>query len=205
MNTARALAGALVTIDAMGCQTKIAQAIPERGADYLLALKDNQPSLIFETPAAGTAPAAFKTVDADHGRIETRRHHVSHDADWLTTDRRVPGEPRFPGLNAITMVEATTARRYFLSSMPLDPRILARAVRAHRGIENRPHRLLDVVFHDDLMRLRTKYGPKNMATIKHMAMNIPHSAAGKDSLKSRRNNAAWNHNDLRPLVTQTAR
>ena len=87
-------------------------------------------ALFFETPAAGTAPAAFETVDADHGRIETRRHHVSHDVDWLTTDRRFPGEPRFPGLKAIAMVEATverrgtvtTARRYFLSSMPLDPR-----------------------------------------------------------------------------------
>jgi len=105
------LAGALVTIDAMGCQTRIAQAILDRGADHLLALKDNQPSLadevalFFETPAAGTAPA-FETVDADHGRVETRRHDVSHDVDWLTTDRRFPREPCFPGLQAIAVVEA---------------------------------------------------------------------------------------------------
>lgn len=99
----------------------------------------------------------------------------------------------------------TTARRYFLSSLPLDPRTLAHAVRAHWGIENRLHWVLDVVFHDDLMRLRTRHGPKNMATIKHMAMNLLRSAAGKDSLKSRRKAAAWNHDYLRALITRTAR
>jgi predicted transposase YbfD/YdcC len=212
------LTGALVTIDAMGCQTRIAQTILDRGADYLLALKDNQPSLadevalFFQTPEAQAA-SAFETIDADHGRIETRNHRVSHNVDWLTTDRRFPGEPRFPGLKAIAMVEATverngavtTARRYFLSSLPIDPRTLARAVRAHWSIENRLHWVLDVVFHDDLMRLRTNHGPKNMATVKHMAMNLIRNAAGKDSLKSRRKAAAWNHNYLRALITRTAR
>jgi predicted transposase YbfD/YdcC len=211
------LAGALVTLDAMGCQTRIAQTILDRGADSLLALKDNQPSLadevalFFQTPEAEAAHVC-ETIDADHGRIETRRHRVSHDVDWLTTDRRFPGEPRFPGLKAIAMVEATverrgivtTARRYCLSSLPIDPRTLARAVRAHWGIENRLHWVLDVVFHDDLMRLRTQHGPKNMATIKHMAMNLIRAAAGKDSLKSRRKAAAWNHDYLRALITRTA-
>ena len=212
------LVGALVTIDAMGCQTRIAQSILDRGADYLLALKDNQPSLarevemFFHTAEAATADVV-ETIDADHRRIETRRHRVSHDVDWLTTDRRFPGEPRFPGLKAIAMVEATverngavtTARRYFVASLPIDPRTLARAVRAHWGIENRLHWVLDVVFHDDLMRLRTKHGPKNMSTIKHMAMNLIRGADGKDSLKSRRKAAAWNHDYLRSIVTRTAR
>jgi predicted transposase YbfD/YdcC len=211
------LTGALVTIDAMGCQTRIAQTILERGADYLLALKDNQPSLageveMFFQPPDQLPAEPFETIDADHGRIETRRHWVSHDVAWLATDRRFPGEPRFPGLKAIAMVEASverngtvaTARRYFLSSIALDPRALARAVRAHWGIENRLHWVLDVVFHDDLMRLRTLHGPTNMATIKHMAMNLIRSAKGKDSLKSRRKAAAWNHDYLRALLTQTA-
>ena len=211
------LLGALVTIDAMGCQTRIAQTILDRGADDLLALKDNQRSLadevemFFQTPEAAAA-GSFKTIDADHGRIETRRHWVSHEVAWLTTDRRFPGEPRFPGLKAIAMVEATverrgtltTARRYFISSLPIDPRTLARAVRAHWGIENRLHWVLDVVFHDDLMRLRTNHGPKNMATIKHMAMNLIRGANGKDSLKSRRKAAAWNQNYLHALITRTA-
>ncbi len=220
------LTGALVTIvvrwgtqadDARGCQARIAHTILDRGADYLLALKDNQPSLagevelFFQTPDQQAADA-FETIDADHGRIETRRDWVSHDVDWLTTDRRFPGEPRFPGLKAIATVEATverrgtvtTARRYFLSSLPLDPRTLARAVRAHWGIGNRLHWVLDVVFHDDPMRLRTDHGPKNMATIRHMAMNLIRGAAGEDSLKSRRKAAAWNHDYLRALITKTA-
>ena len=210
------LTGALVTIDAMGCQTKIAQTIIERGADYLLALKDNQHSLadevalFFETPALRCGEP-FETIDNDHRRIETRRHWVSHDVDWLTTGRRFPAEPRFAALKAIAMVEATverngvisTARRFFLSSLALDCRLLARAVRAHWGIENRLHWVLDVVFHDNLMRLRTEHGPKNMATIKHMAMNLIRSAAGKDSLKVRRKAAAWNHNYLKALITKT--
>ncbi len=211
------LTGALVTIDAMGCQTKIAQTILDRGADYLLALKDNQRSLaddvemFFQTPGQSCGDA-FETIDADHGRIETRRHRVSQDVDWLTTPRRFPGEPRFPGLKAIAMVESTverngavtTARRYFLSSLPIDTRTLARAVRAHWGIENRLHWILDVVFHDDLMRLRTDHGPKNMATIKHMAMNLIRAAPGKDSLKVRRKAAGWNQDYLRAIITRTA-
>jgi predicted transposase YbfD/YdcC len=211
------LTGALVTIDAMGTQTKIAQAILARGADYLLALKDNQRSLadevalFFEAPEQQAAPA-FGTTDADHGRIEIRRHKVSHDVAWLNGDRCAPGEPRFPGLKAIAMVEAeverdgktSRSRRFFLSSLPLDDRLLARAVRAHWGIENRLHWVLDVVFHDDLMRLRTDNGPQNMATIKHMAMNLVRQAPGKDSLKCRRKAAAWDQDYLKALITRTA-
>jgi len=136
------LTGALVTIGAMGCQIKIAQTILDRGADYLLALKDNQRSLADEVGmlfqiAEHSCSEAFETVDADHGRIKTRRHWVSHDVDWLTTTRRFPGEPRCPGVKAIATVEATagrqvtTARRYFLFSLPIDTGTLARAVRAH--------------------------------------------------------------------------
>ena len=211
------LTGALVTIDAMGAQTKIAQTILSRGADYLLALKDNQRSIADEVALFFGAPQQralrpFETIDADHGRIETRRHWVSHDVAWPNGDRCAPGEPRFPGLKAIAMVEASierngqvsTSRRFFLASLPLDDRLLARAVRAHWGIENRLHWVLDVVFHDDLMRLRTENGPKNMATVKHMAMNLIRAAPGNDSIKVRRKAAAWDHEYLRALITRTA-
>jgi len=180
-----ALAGALVTIDAMGTQTKIAQAILDRGGDYLLAVKDNQPSLHDEIGRYLDDPTAiihsrFETTDADHGRVELRRHCVSHDVDWLTTARRFPGEPRFPGLRAIAVVEAevdrngTTSleRRYYLSSMPLDAKLFAYAVRCHWHVENRLHWVLDVVFHEDLSRLRSGAGPQNMATVRHMAVNL---------------------------------
>jgi predicted transposase YbfD/YdcC len=144
------LAGALVTIDAIGCQTDIAKAIQAKGADYLLAIKANRPCLHAEIARYfDDAPAAeldtLTTTCGDHGRIEIRRHAVSHDVAWLGGHRRFPGEPRFPGLACIALVEAeverdgktTTARRYYLSSARLDAATFAHAVRAHWGIENR--------------------------------------------------------------------
>ena len=174
-------------------------------------------------PAAARTPATLRragqhkpheTVKADHGRIETRRHSVSHDVAWLASDHRFPGEPRFPGLKAIAMVEAitedkasgatTTARRYYISSMALDPAFFAKAVRAHWGIENRLHWVLDAVFHDDLMRLRTADGPKNMATVKHMALNLMKSAPGKDSLRVKRKAAGWDDAFLLAIIAGQA-
>jgi len=212
-----ALTGALVTIDAMGCQTKIAQKIIDRGGDYLLAVKDNQSSLHHEVAryfedAASARLDDLQTTDGDHGRIEVRRHFVSHDVDWLTTERRFPGEPRFPGLKAIAMVEAqveragqtSRERRYFLSSLPLDAALFAKAVRSHWHIENRLHWVLDVVFHEDLSRLRSGTGPQNMATIRHIAMNLIRGANDKHSLKVRRKSAAWDTNYLEAIIRQTA-
>ena len=211
------LAGALVTIDAIGCQTKIARAILAKGADYLLAVKANWPSLHAEIARyCAAAPAAaldrLETTDGDHGRIEIRRHAVSRDIAWLTTYRRHPGEPRFPDLAAIAMVEATVERggqttiawRYYLASAQLDATTCARAGRAHWGIENRLHWVLDVVFHDDLARLRTGHGSENMATVKHMAMTLVRQAQPTTNIKNRRKLAAWNQDYLETLLRHTA-
>jgi predicted transposase YbfD/YdcC len=211
-----ALTGALVTIDAMGTQTKIAQAILDRGGDYLLALKGNQSSLHDEIRRYLDDPAAkvhshLEATDGDHGRIEVRRHIVSHDVDWLTTDRRFPDEPRFPGLRAIAVVEAeverngctSLERRFYLSSMPLDAKLLACAVRCHWHVENRLHWVLDVVFHEDLSRLRSGAGPQNMATVRHMAMNLLRRPKDKHSLKVRRKSAAWDTTYLEALIRQS--
>ena len=140
------LTGALVTIDAIGCQRDIAAKIRAEGADYLLALKDDRPTLaeearLFFDREPDAAFDTHETTDGDHGRIEIRRHRVATDVAWLTTDRRFPGEPRFPGLAMIGMVESrverdgrsATARRYDLSSAVLDASTFARAVRAHWG------------------------------------------------------------------------
>lgn len=212
-----ALTGALVTIDAMGANPRVAQAVLDRGADYLLALKANQSHLFEEAelyfrdlPAAEAGRC--ETVDGDHGRIETRRHAVSRDIGWLRADRAAPGEPRFPGLKAIARVEAevesggktTIARRYYLSSAPLDAQTFARAVRAHWGVENRLHWVMDVVFHDDLARLRTRHGPENMAIVKHMALNLLNQTTRNDSLKTRRKRAGWDDDYLHAVITQTA-
>jgi predicted transposase YbfD/YdcC len=212
-----ALTGALVTIDAMGCQTKIAQTILDRQADYLLAVKENWPNLCGEIERyfedlPDNAGDRHQTTDGEHGRIEVRRHVVSHDVDWLATDRRFPGEPRFPGLTAIAMVEAeverdrktSRERRFYLSSLKLDARLFAHAVRCHWHIENRLHWVLDVVFHEDLNRLRSGHGPQNMATIRHMAMNLLRAATDKHSLKVRRKSAAWDTAYLETLIRQAA-
>jgi hypothetical protein len=121
----------------------------------------------FDDPPAGMVSAPFETSDGSHGRIEQRRHSVCHDVSWLWSDRRYSGEPRFPHLAMIGMIETRTEcggkiereRRYYLSSARLDAKTFAAAVRDHWGIENRLHWVLDVVFHDDLARLRTGAGP----------------------------------------------
>lgn len=209
------LAGALVTIDAMGCQTEIAEKIRDKGADYLLALKDNWPALAeevrryFDTVPAGEL-ASHETTDGDHGRIEIRRHWVSRDVAWIVFDRSFPDAWRFKDLAMIGMVEAeverdgktTRARRYYLSSAPLSAQAFAAAVRAHWGIENRLHWVLDVVFHDDLMRLRTGSGPANMATIRHAALNIVKEIPDKASLKVRRKTLGWDDDYLLAALTQ---
>jgi predicted transposase YbfD/YdcC len=212
-----ALKGALVTIDAIGTQSAIAEVILARGGDYLLALKGNRPATLRDVEAffADPPPGAverFETVDGDHGRIEVRRHAVCHGVAWLLSDRRYPGEVAFPGLAMIGMVESTTERdgrtsrerRYYLSSAKLDAWTFARAVRGHWGIENRLHWVLDVVFRDDLARLRTGHGPENMAVVRHMAMNLLRRAEPTSSLQNRRKRAGWNTAYLESLIRQTA-
>jgi len=212
-----ALTGALVTIDAIGTQSRIAEKILERGGDYLLALKANRPATFkdveefFAAPPAGSVER-FDTTDGDHGRIETRRHTVCQHIGWLFSDRRYPHEVAFPGLAMIAMVEAETKRdgktsrerRYYLSSAKLDAKTFAKAVRAHWGIENHLHWVLDVVFHDDLARLRTGHGPQNMAVVKHFAINLVHAAKPITSLKNRRKLAGWDLEYLETLIRGTA-
>ncbi len=152
------------------------------------------------------------TTDGDHGRIEERKHTVCHDADWLFSNRRYAGEPAFPGLAMIGMIESRverggnieTARRYYLSSAKLDAVTFARAVRAHWGVENRLHWVLDVVFHDDLARLRTGHGPQNMAIVKHIGLNLMRSTKATASLKVRRKKAAWNPSYLGQVLRGAA-
>ena len=212
-----ALEGALVTIDAIGAQNAIAAKILDKGGDYLLALKANRPLLhgevarFFDDPPEG-ALDWFETTDSDHGRIEVRRHAVCHDVAWLFSDRRYAGEPAFPGLAMIAMVESVAerdgrterARRYYLGSAALGAEAFARAVRAHWGVENRLHWVLDVVFHDDLMRLRTGFGAQNMAVIRHMALNLMQSTRPTASLKVRRKKAAWSTDYLAKVLQGTA-
>ena len=160
-----ALDGRIVTADAMHCQKATAQTILDRGGDYVLALKGNQPALFEDVRLwlddAATAPDdACQMVDGDHGRIETRRATVAHDVAWLE-------HHRFPGLAAVAKVTAvrefdgkiTTASRYYLLSQPLTAARLAEIVRAHWQIENRLHWVLDVVMDEDGSRARKDHAP----------------------------------------------
>jgi predicted transposase YbfD/YdcC len=212
------LQGALVTIDAMGTQISIAQTIRDGGGDYVLALKENWPATyaqveaMFATPPDGPSIQRSQTIDGEHGRIETRRHAICHDVDWLFSKRRYPGEFRFPGLAAIGMVASETERngtverekRYYLCSTRLDVDSFARVVRGHWGIENRLHWVLDVVFRDDLARLHSGHGPANMAVIRHTALNLLTQAKPTISLKNRRKKAAWNQDYLARVIAAAA-
>ena len=198
------LAGALVSIDAMGCNPTIAQSILDAGADYLLAVKDNQPTLhadiesYFET-APPSEVEKVETVGKDHGRFEVRNHTVSQVVDWYQAQRSYPGAPRFPKLTTIAMVESRiergdrieTERRSYISSRALSAAAFAQAGRDHWAIENKLHWVLDVTFNEDRSRLRTGHGAKNMAVVRHFALNLVRQVDDKRSIKRRRKRAAW--------------
>ena len=199
-----ALKGAVVTIDAIACNATIATAITDAGADYLLAVKANQPTLRAEIEAffADAPPASldlFRDVDKGHGRIEQRDVTVARDVDWLSGDKHFPGELRLPGVASIVKVAARTElkdrgrfdTRYYIASAALAAKDAAHAVRGHWGIENRLHWVLDVVFNDDMARLRTGHGATNMAIVRHFAINLLRAAKDTKSIKLRRKLAGW--------------
>ena len=138
-------------------------------------------------------------LDKGHGRIEERRIAVLREVDWLAGGRRFPGELRLPGaaclVRAETRVESRgatrTETRYFISSRALTATEAAAAVRGHWAIENRLHWVLDVTFADDQSRLRKGHGARNMATVRHFALNLVRTATDKRSIKSRRKLAGW--------------
>ena len=198
------LDGALVSIDAMGCNPTIAQSILDAEADYLLAVKDNQPTLHADIESYfETAPPAevekVETVGKDHGRFEVRNHTVSQVVDWYAAQRSYPGAPRFPKLTTIAIVESRiergdkieTERRSYISSRALSAAAFAQAARGHWAIENNLHWSLDTAFGEDLSRLRTGHGAKNMAVVRHFALNLLRQVADKRSIKRRRKRAAW--------------
>jgi predicted transposase YbfD/YdcC len=198
------LKDALVSIDAMGCNPDIAQNILNAEADYLLAVKDNQPTLHAEVKSYfDTAPSGeverCETVGKEHGRFEVRTHTVSHVVDWTTAERSYPGAPRFPKLATIAMVESRiergekieTERRSYISSRTLSAAAFAEAVRSHWAIENKLHWVLDTTFKEDLSRLRAGHGAKNMAVVRHFALNLVRQANDKRSIKRRRKRASW--------------
>ena len=209
------LEGALITIDAMGCQVEIADKIVAHKADYLLALKGNQPTLEADVvDYFRTAPVAElvtkTTVEKGHGRIETRTYTASKAVDWIVSERSYPGQPRFTTIKTIVKVDTRTDHadrstfdtRTYISSTTLDIERIARAVRGHWGVESM-HWLLDVEFKDDLSRYRTGHGAKNMAVIRRFALDLVRNLKTKGSIKTRRKRAGWNTDFLLQVLQIT--
>lgn len=207
-----AIEGAVVTIDAMGCQRDIAMKIIDKKADYILALKGNQGSLqedvkilVEEQKANGFKDVAIsrhETVDGDHGRIERRTCTVIHEVGWLQERHK------WPGLQAVVMVESAREiagkieqeTRFYITSLVLLAQAIGPMIRDHWAVENSLHWVMDMIFRDDECRVRTKNAPANFTTLKHMAQNLMRRAPGKDSLRLKRKTAGWDDDFLASLI-----
>jgi predicted transposase YbfD/YdcC len=210
------LAGATLTTDAMGCQTKIAGQIVERGGDYVLAVKGNQPALFdrIERTAKELLLGKFKgvrhgharTVDGDHGRVETRDVWVTDELDWLGAEK-----DRWPGLRSVAVVESrrdipikgvSTERRYYISSHGgTDASAMAGRIRGHWAVENNLHWALDVSFAEDAARHRNGRSAENFSRLRRIALNLLNrETTKKRGVKGKRLNAAWDHDYLLKLL-----
>jgi predicted transposase YbfD/YdcC len=212
------LKGALVSIDAIATNAVIAGAIRQAGADYLLAVKANQPGLreeieryFVDAPAAAIETAVDN--DKGHGRVEQRSVSVSREVDWLQGERRFPGEWRLPAVTTLVRVCARTEfadrcrveTRYDVSSAALSAKHAADAVRGHWAIENSLHWVLDVVFADGQARVRKGHGAQNMAAVRHFAINLVRAPQLKKRIKRRRKIAGWNPQFLADILNHPVR
>jgi len=216
-----ALKGCIVTLDAMGCQKEIAAKIVDKGADYVLSLKGNQGIALKEfaqyfdyvlSPVQGALPErkakertlhSYRTVEKGHGRTESRHYWQTTDIAWFQ-DRKL-----WKGLQSVGMVQSTrtirgqrsTERRYYLSSLPLDAQEFARAVRGHWGVENPLHWSLDVTFHEDQSRARSRHAAQNLATLRRLALNmLKNDKTETLSIRQKRMLAAMDLDYLKRLI-----
>lgn len=213
---ALALEGCTVTIDAIGCQTEVARTIRAQAADYVLAVKANQPWLAedvaeFFTDAqrlafADVAHSTHQTVDSGHGRLEVRQVWATDDPDALWY---VDPTGRWPDLRSIALVEAerrvggavSRQRRYYISSLPGDARLLGTAIRRHWGIENELHWVLDVAFGEDQCRARTGYAAQNFALLRRCALNLlRRESTARIGIKAKRLKAGWSDDYLAAVL-----
>jgi len=207
-----ALAGCIVTIDAMGCQTDIAGDIIAQDADYVLALKGNQGRLhedvaemfaYFEKiDFAGVEHDYHRSVNGGHGRIEIRECWTFDPHQWADSFRTLQN---WPQLRTVVMVVAqrqtdaqvTRETRFYISSLESDARQLLQAIRSHWGIENSLHWVLDIAFREDDSRIRTDHAPENMAVLRHIALNLlKQEQSAKCGIHAKRLKCGWDEDYL---------
>ena len=201
------LEGCVVTADALHCHAAMAQGILERGAAYVLALKENQ-SALFADAAALLKPVSPQSEDVairpNHGRTEERRASVVAAA-------ALAKKHRFPGIKAVGRVELKRrigniqdppVVRYFLLSKAFSPTRLLAITRSHWGIENQLHWVLDVVFDEDRARNRKDHGPENLALLRKLALNLFRTHPDKASIRRKVKRAGWDNAFLLTLLSQ---
>jgi predicted transposase YbfD/YdcC len=208
----------IVTIDAMGCQKDIAAAIRSGEADYVLAVKDNQPDLHqtvheafmvhAEDDFADASLKRIKTVERSHGRDETREYFIAEAPALLVCNGQWK-DVRSIGMVTRTRVvngEETDEIVYYVSSLPPKVKQFARAVRGHWGIENRLHWSLDVTFAEDKSRVRKDHSPLNLSMLRRLALSILRKDTSiKDSLRGKRLRAGWDEEVLLKILTGFSR
>lgn len=208
------LRGAIVTIDAMGCQVEIASKIIDKGGDYIFSLKGNQGTLHEEIKLFFKDQQLLKenidvctTVDGDHGRIETRTCLVSNDINWIKE-----AHERWSSIKSIIKIDSTREikgassfeSRYYISSIQLDASKILHAIRSHWAIENSLHWVLDMSFGDDQSRIRKGNAPQNMAIIRHVSLNMIRAVKKeRQSVKRMRKISGWSDSAMHNIICQT--
>lgn len=211
------IAGCIVTIDAMGTQTKIAKTIIDNQADYVLAVKENQGSLfedihdLFEEEQQhnfeGTPHTYEKTTNKNHGRIEVRQCWAISDPEVLAFIR---GTDKWKNLTSVVMVvakriigqDSTTEAHYYISSLENNAKLLLQSIRGHWGIENGLHWVLDIAFREDDSRVRKDNAPQNFAILRRMALNLlKNEKSAKGGVKAKRLQAAWDQDYLLKVLS----
>ena len=207
------ISDSIITIDAMGCQKKIASVIIDKKADYVLSLKENHPMMYentklylddkIESGILGVDYCYHETLDGEHGRIETRKYWITSDINFLQ------GKENWKKLNSIGVVERTreigekisVEKHYYLTSIESDAELFAKAVRNHWGVENGLHWTLDMAFREDECRIRKGYAPENFSVLRQMALNLLKSEKSfKGSINTKRLEAAWNKDYLKTVI-----
>lgn len=210
-----ALAGCIISIDAMGTQSAIAKQITQQQADYILALKGNHPALLEQAQTGFEDAQVLMVEDIEHTRYqetEAGHHRIESRTIWQIAATQVFSADQlehWAGLQSLVVVHShrrlwnkdTAETRYFLSSLSTDAQTFARYIRAHWGVENQLHWCLDVVFKEDASRIRKDYAPRNMSLLRRLALNLLHQEPSKGSLAMKRYRAGLDDQFMRQILS----